>query len=158
PDSITLQQPLSVSLAPGNYRIQGIALAVGAGRLSGDAALKGTTLSMKLTATRVPLAPLGRLAGEEGTGESDATADLNGPTTSPRGRVTLNGHGLQFASLAQANLPPLGVELTVVPGDRQLSVQGTVASPDAKLVAINGTVPFAISADPLSVTLPKDRP
>src|SRR5262249_45362548 len=36
PDSITLQQPLGVSLAPGSYRIQGIALAVGAGRLSGD--------------------------------------------------------------------------------------------------------------------------
>jgi translocation and assembly module TamB len=158
PDSIDLQQPLGVTLAPGNYRVQGIALAVGAGRLSGDAALKGNTLTVKLAATRVPLAPLGRLAGEEVTGEIDATADLDGPATAPRGQVTLKGHGLQFASLAQANLPPLGIELAIVPGDRQLSVQGTVASPDAKLVAIAGTVPFAISASPLSVTLPQDRP
>ncbi|HTO82166.1 MAG TPA: hypothetical protein VMQ73_08020, partial [Methylomirabilota bacterium] len=158
PDSIDLQQPLSATIGQGNYRLQGIALAIGSGRISGDAALKGSTLTVKLAAARVPLAPLGRLAGEEVTGEIDATADLNGPATSPRGQVTLKGHGLQFASLAQANLPPLGVELTVVPGDRQLSVQGTISSPDAELVAIAGTVPFAISSSPLSVTLPRDRP
>src|SRR5215468_873874 len=36
PDSIDLQQPLSATLGQGDYRLQGIALAIGNGRVSGD--------------------------------------------------------------------------------------------------------------------------
>ena len=157
-DSASLRQPLRVTLAPAEYRLDGIALDVAGGRVDGDAALRRDGISAKIAAKDVPLAPFGRLAGHDLTGTIDIAADLSGPTGAPRGQVKLTGRGLQFAGAQQASLPPLGVEATIVPGDRQLSVQGTVNSTDATLVTVSGTLPFAIGVQPFSVALPQNGP
>ncbi|HUN47396.1 MAG TPA: translocation/assembly module TamB domain-containing protein, partial [Stellaceae bacterium] len=156
-DTAALRRPLRLAVGTRNYRVDDLDLDIAGGSLKGNAALTGNDLVLKLAIDRLPLAPFGRLAGKNVSGTIDAAADLSGPVATPRGRMTLNGRELRLLGAATEALPPVSVELEVVPHEGQLDLAGSVASHDGELLHLKGTVPVRIAAEPPSIAIPRDQ-
>ncbi|HTZ78946.1 MAG TPA: translocation/assembly module TamB domain-containing protein [Stellaceae bacterium] len=156
-DTATLRQPLRLVVGTRDYRIENLALDIAGGALRGNAALTGNDIVLKLAADRLPLAPFGRLAGRSVGGTLDASADVSGPVAAPQGEIKIDGRDLHLAGAQTAGLPPVRVDLEIVPHDGQLDLRGVVASHDGELLHVRGTVPVRITAEPPSVTVPENQ-
>lgn len=157
-DGASLRHTTSLIVDPDGYRLANLDLEFAGGRLSGDAALQGDSLAVRLEGVQLPLAPIGRILGRDLAGTIDLAADLDGPAAALRGHITLTGRSLRLSSVGEPDLPPLGLELAIRPDGNRLMLQGTVSDPDAKLIGVVGTIPFELRPRSLALIFPEKRP
>lgn len=152
-DRLALTAPLTLAQRGDDVSLSNLALALGSGRIAGDAALKGTALSARLSAKNLPVAPIARLAGYSGAGTLTLDAALAGTTAAPRGHATLSGRGLGV-SLPNRRLPTLAVDATGDWNGRALDVKGRLGGGKGETVSFSGSLPVVMTARPFSVAVP----
>jgi hypothetical protein len=104
-DRIQLTRPLHLSKRGTDLVLSDLALTIGPGQITGDAAQRGQAFSMQLAARNLSIASAARLAGYQDIGGTVMLdANVGGTVGAPQGRFTLSGHSLRFA-LAQAAAP-----------------------------------------------------
>lgn len=153
-----LQRPLLVSARGAAMTLQGLSLAIGDGRITGDAKADAKALAVKLDAHALPVASAGRLAGRNDlAGAIDAQIDIAGPPARPQGRITVDARDLRagpqhsttpiLALTAEARIAPSHVDLTATAG-----IGGN------QLLAASATVPVVFGPQPGMAALARDRP
>jgi translocation and assembly module TamB len=157
-DAATLRQPLRLTYGPREERLENLALDIAGGQIRGSASLVGEQLAVKLDANRVALAPFTRLAAKPISGTVDLDAELGGTAGAPTGRIALKGRGFQFTAAGAGKLPPLAIDGELKPSRDQFGLELAIATSEAKLLTVSGTVPFRLSARPLALAVPNDRP
>jgi translocation and assembly module TamB len=155
-EPIRLERPLVLRRGTDELALQGLALQFGSGRLTGDASLRGTALSMRLAGSGLPVAPAARLAGlRQAGGTLGFTTALGGSTRSPHGRFTVSGRGLSLSG-SVGSAAKLGLDLAGDWNGRALSLNGRILGLKGDTLDVSGTMPLVISMEPLRVAMPQD--
>jgi translocation and assembly module TamB len=152
-DRVNLTAPLTLSQRGADYSLANLALAFGSGRITGNAALRGATLSARLTARNLPVAPVARFAGYKGAGTVTLDANFSGTTAAPRGQFTLSGRALSV-SLPGQRLPSLSVEATGDWNGRELGVKGRLGGLKGAALNFSGSLPLVLTARPFNLAMP----
>src|SRR5579864_3126943 len=130
------------------------ALTLGSGQISGNAALRGRTLSGRLAAKNLPIALGARFAGyKSAAGTVTFDANFGGTAVAPTGHFTLSGRGLTLAH-AGARIPALGLDTAGDWNGRELDLKGKVGGPKSESLTFTGSLPLVLTAAPLSLTMP----
>ncbi|HEX5454479.1 MAG TPA: translocation/assembly module TamB domain-containing protein [Stellaceae bacterium] len=155
-ERLRLERPLTLRRGTGELALAGLDLRFGPGRLTGDASIRGTALSLRLAASELPLAPAARLAGlRQASGTVGFTASLAGSTRAPHGRFSLSGRHLNLSG-SVGSAASLGLDLAGEWNGRAVALNGRVLGLKGDTLAISGTVPLAMTAAPLGVSVPRD--
>lgn len=145
-DRLALAGPAAVTIEGGAARIEGLAVAVGAGRVT-LAGWIGPTLDLRLGATAVPLSATRILApGLALAGTLDGEATLAGPAARPEGRYRLALTGLVAPQTRAAGLPPLDARASGTIDDGRVRIEGSLAAGRGLALTVAGTVPLAAEA------------
>jgi translocation and assembly module TamB len=157
--TLKLEAPLHLARSGNDVSLSGLDLALGSGRITGGAALKGDAVAAKLTARDVPLALAEAFAGKGAiSGTVGADLDLRGTVARPEGRLAVAARGLRLAAAAHPHQPPLDLtaEARLIPG--RVALKGRVALPKGEAITITGEVPIRISPRPFAATVVRDKP
>ncbi len=150
PDRFRLTRPLTIARRGDDLALTGLAASFGRGRITGDAARRGNALSLQLAARDLPVASLGRLAGYPGASGAIAfDAAIDGSVAAPRGRFSLSGRSLRFASARQARLPTLALDLSGSWNGREIDLNGRVAGAKGDALSLAGSAPLVLDAQTL---------
>jgi translocation and assembly module TamB len=153
-DRVQLTAPLTISHHGDDVALSSLALMLGSGQISGNAALRGRTLSGHLAAKNLPIAPGARFAGyKSAAGTVTLDANFGGTPAAPTGRFTLSGRGLTLAH-AEQHVPAIGLDTTGDWNGRELGIKGKVGGPKGESLTFTGSVPLLLTAAPLSLTMP----
>jgi translocation and assembly module TamB len=153
-DHIRLTRALKLTKHGNDLSLSDLALAVGHGRITGEAALRRSALSMRLVATDFPIAPMARLAGyERASGTLAMRADLSGTRAAPRGHIELSGQGLSLASRTQ-HPPTLGFSAVGNWNGRDLELKGKIRGLKAEALSFDGSLPLVMTSAPLAFAIP----
>ena len=155
PDRFRLNGPLAITRQGDDLALSGLAASFGRGRIAGDAARRGNTLSLLLAAQDLPAAAIGRLAGfPRASGAIGFDAAIDGPLAAPRGKFSLSGRSLRIAAARQEQLPALAVDLTGNWNGSEIDLNGRVAGIKGETLGLSGSVPLAFDAQSLAVAIP----
>ena len=155
PDRFRLNRPLAITRQGDDLALTGLAASFGRGRISGEAARRGNTLSLRLAAQDLPAATIGRLAGfPRASGAIGFDAAIDGPLAAPRGKFSLSGRSLRIAAARQEQLPALAVDLTGNWNGREIDLNGRVAGIKGETLGLSGSVPLAFDAQSLAIAIP----
>ena len=128
PDRFRLNRPLTITRRGDDLALTGLAASFGRGRITGDAARRGNTLSLQLAAQELPVAAIGRLAGYPRAGGAIGfDAAIDGPPAAPRGKFSLSGRSLRIAAARQERLPALALDLAGNWNGSDIDLNGRVA-------------------------------
>jgi translocation and assembly module TamB len=153
-DRVQLTAPLALSRHGDDISLSNLALTLGSGQISGNAALRGRALSGRLAAKNLPVALPARLAGNKSAaGTVSVDANFAGTAAAPTGHFTLSGRGLTLAH-AGAHIPALGLDTTGDWNGRELDVKGKVGGPKGESLTFSGSLPLVLTTAPLSLTMP----
>ncbi len=155
PDRFRLTRPLTIARRGDDLALTGLAASFGRGRITGDAARRGNTLSLHLAARDLPVASAGRLAGYPGASGAVAfDAAVDGSVAAPRGRFSLSGRSLRFAPAREARLPTLALDLAGSWNGREVDLNGRVAGAKGDALGLAGSAPLVLDAQTLAVAVP----
>jgi translocation and assembly module TamB len=157
--ALRLERPLRLAKSGSDLSLSDLDLALGNGRVTGDAALKGESVAAKLSARDVPLALAEAFAGKGAIGgTAGADLDLGGTVARPTGRVAITARGLRLAAATRPDQPPVAVsaEARLLPG--RVALDGRIALPKGEAITITGEVPVRISQHPYGATVPRHEP
>ena len=155
PDRFQLTRPLTLSRRGDDVALSGLALALGGGRITGDAARRGSALSLRLSAENLPVATAGRLAGyPDASGRVALEATVDGTVAAPRGRFSASGRSLGLATARDQLLPSLALDLTGAWNGRDLDLTGRISAVKGDALAVSGTVPLVLDQRSFGVALP----
>ena len=147
PDRFRLTRPLTIARRGDDLALTGLAASFGRGRITGDAARRGNTLSLQLAARDLPVASVGRLAGYPGASGAVAfDAAIDGSVAAPRGRFSLSGRSLRFAPAKEARLPTLALDLSGSWNGREIDLNGRVAGAKGDALGLPGSAPLVLDA------------
>ncbi|HYM72403.1 MAG TPA: hypothetical protein VET89_05435, partial [Stellaceae bacterium] len=153
-DRVQLTAPLTLSRRGDDVALSNLVLTLGSGQISGDAALRGRTLSGRLAAKNLPVALAARLAGYKGAGGTVALdARFGGTAAAPTGHFTLSGRGLTLSHAGQ-RVPALGLDTTGDWNGRELDLKGKLGGIKGESLAFSGSLPLVLTTAPLSLTVP----
>ena len=152
-DRLNLTAPLTLSQRGADFSLADLALALGSGQITGNAALRGAALSARLTARNLPIAPVARFAGYKGAGTVTLDANFSGTTAAPRGHVTLSGRALTV-SLPGQRLPSMSVEATGDWNGREFGVKGRLSGLKGAALNFSGSLPLVLTARPFNLAVP----
>jgi translocation and assembly module TamB len=156
-ERLSLEQPLTLSKHGGDLEFSGLALAFGAGRITGSGGVRGDSVSLALNAANLSIGSAGRLAGYRNVrGTLNAAATLGGTLRAPQGRMSLNAGELTVASSKHSRLKGLGLALDGSWNGRNLDVKGQVTGLEGDRVALTGSVPLLLTPTPLGISVPSD--
>ena len=155
PDRFRLNQPLAIARQGDDLALTGLAASFGRGRIAGEAARRGNTLSLRLGAQDLPAAAIGRFAGyPRASGAIAFDAAIDGPLAAPRGKFSLSGRSLRIAASRQEQLPALAVDLAGNWNGSEIDLNGRVAGVKGEALGLSGSVPLAFDAQSLSIAIP----
>jgi translocation and assembly module TamB len=158
-DPFRLVQPLDLSRRRTGLALSGLDLRLGAGRITGNGAIRGEALALAMNATDLPLATGAQLMGYPGVhGALSATASLSGTLRAPQGHIVVNAQALSLAVSRHAEAPRLGLTATGDWNGRAVDVQGRVTGLEGDRVALTGSVPLLLTSAPLSLSVPPQGP
>ena len=158
-DPFRLAQPLDLSRRGADLGFSGLDLRLGAGRITGNGAIRGEALALAMNAADLPLATGAQLMGYPGVhGALSATASLSGTLRAPRGHIVVNAQALSLAVSRHAQAPRLGVTATGDWNGRAVDVQGRVTGLEGDRVAFTGSLPLLLTPAPLGLSVPPQGP
>lgn len=154
-DPFRLAQPLDLSRRGADLGFSGLDLRLGAGRITGNGAIRGQALALAVNAADLPLATGAQLVGYPGVhGALSATASLSGTLRAPQGRIVVNAQGLSLAVPRHAQAPRLGVTATGDWNGRSVDVRGRVTGLEGDRVTFTGSLPLLLTPAPLGLSVP----
>jgi translocation and assembly module TamB len=158
-DPFRLAQPLDLSRRGADLGFSGFDLRLGAGRITGNGAIRGQALALAVNAADLPLATGAQLVGYPGVhGVLSATASLSGTLRAPQGRIVVNAQGLSLAVSRHAQAPRLGLTATGDWNGRAVDVQGRVTGLEGDRVTFTGSLPLLLTPAPLGFSVPPQGP
>ncbi len=158
-DPFRLAQPLDLSRRGTDLALSGLDLRLGAGRITGNGAIRGGGLALAMNATDLPLATGAQLMGYPGVhGALSATASLSGALRAPQGHIVVNAQALSLAASRHAQAPRLGLTATGDWNGRAVDVQGRVTGLEGDRVAFTGSLPLLLTPAPLGLSVPPQGP
>jgi translocation and assembly module TamB len=153
-DRFQLTRPLTLSKRGNDLVLAGLALSVGSGQITGNAARRGAVLSADLTARHLPVAAAARLAGyRDVSGTASGDINIGGTIAAPQGRFSVTGRELRFALRKQQRLPTLGLDLGGIWNGRELALNGKVSGIKGDRLELSGTAPLVLTPT-LGVAVP----
>jgi translocation and assembly module TamB len=154
-DRFALEQPLSLSRRGADLAVSGLALRLGTGRITGNAAVKGEAVGATLNVADLPIATAARLIGHPGThGTLSLTANLGGSLRAPHGHLVVNAGDLSLAVARHVRGPRLGLTVEGDWNGRALDVQGRVTGLAGDRMSFTGALPLLLTHAPLGVSVP----
>lgn len=155
---LKLERTLDFASHGGDMSVSGLDLALGPGRITGNASLSGPGVTVALAAEKLPIALAGKFAGRPGLeGSVDAHVDVTGALDRPEGHATVTLQRLRFAG-DQQDVPAIGANLQADLHPGEVALAGDIDGPGGKVTSFTGTLPLLITRTPLSASLPSDRP
>jgi translocation and assembly module TamB len=149
-----LTRPLTVSKRGNDLALSDLALGVGGGQITGNAARRGAALSLELAARNLSIASAARLAGyQDVSGTVALNLSIGGTVAAPQGRFTVSGSGLRFALPKQQRLPTLGLDLGGSWNGRELALNGRVTGLKGDTLELSGSAPLVLTAG-LGIAVP----
>jgi translocation and assembly module TamB len=154
-DRIFLEQPLSLAKRGGDLALSGLALDFGNGRITGNGALRGESLSLALNVADFPVAAGARLVGyPNARGRLNIATTLGGTLRAPQGRLALNASGLSLAHSKNSQLPALGLGVDGNWNGRSLDLRGEVTGLKGDTISFAGSAPLLLTLSPLGISVP----
>ena len=152
-DQFLLTRPLRLSKRGTDLALSDLALTLGPGQVTGNAARRGQSLSLQLAARNLSLASPARLAGyRDASGTLALDATISGTVAAPQGSFKVSGRALRFALPKQPRLPTLAVDLDGSWNGREVAQRASAGSKrDSRLT---GTAPLVLRPAPLALTVP----
>ena len=149
---LALASPATFTLVDGGVAIDGLAVALGAGRLAVDGRV-AEAIDLSVNARAVPLA-VAEIAvpGIGLAGTLDGEAKIAGTTSAPTGDWRVRIARLTAAQTRDAGLPPMDIAAQGRLADEATSVDATVRAGEAGNLRIAGTVPLQGEGLDLAVT------
>ena len=156
PDRLLLEQPLVLAKHGRDLTFSGLAFDYGTGRITGNGAVRGESLSLALNGANLPIASAGRLAGyPRAQGMLNLGATLAGTLRSPQGHFSMSARDLTLAS-KHSQLVSLGIAADGNWNGRNLDLNGRVTGLKGDQVSFAGSVPVLLRPTPLGVSVPSD--
>jgi translocation and assembly module TamB len=154
-DHFQLTRPLRLSKRGADLAMSDLALTLGPGQITGNAARRGQSLSLQLAARNLSLASPGRLAGYRDAGGTVALdATVGGSVATPQGSFKVSGRALRFALPKQPRLPTLALDLDGKWNGREIAFNGHVSGLKGETVELTGTAPLVLRPAPLALSVP----
>jgi translocation and assembly module TamB len=150
---VALNKPLVATSGSGGYRISGLDLAVGPGRVGGSASLKGATIAAVLSARRLPVGTLAKFLGQEASGELGLELSASGTLEKPEARLVLDGRDLR----THPEIPPLGVVAEAHLSGQRVDLRGRVDGLQGAALGFSGFAPLRLRKAPFAVELPPNE-
>jgi translocation and assembly module TamB len=143
-NALALTRPATASIAPGAYRLEGLALAVDGGTLQGDLALSAKVASADIRLTRMPLHPFAMLAGKHSVGGTlDGRIAVAGTPQRPDAHISLATSGLDLETDGPLPRPALGLTATADWRGTRADLKVRFSTGTGEALALSGSVPFA---------------
>jgi translocation and assembly module TamB len=156
-DRILLEQPLTLSKRGTDMAFSGLALDFGTGRIAGNGALRGQSVSMTMNAANLPIASAGRLLGfSKARGSLTMAATLGGTLHAPVGHVSMNAREVMLASLKHSGVPSLGIGVDGNWNGRNIDLKGQVTGLKEDTISFAGSAPLLLTPSPLGLSVPPD--
>jgi translocation and assembly module TamB len=154
-DRISLDQPLTLSKRGADLAFSNLALNFGTGRITGNGALRGESLSLTMNAANMPIASASRLLGySKAKGKLTIAATLGGTLHAPVGHVAMNARELTVASLKHSGVPPLGIGVDGSWNGRNIDLKGQVTGLKEDTISFAGSAPLLLTPSPLGLSVP----
>jgi translocation and assembly module TamB len=154
-EHIQLTRPLHFSKRGTDLVLSDLALTIGSGQISGNAAQRGQALSMQLAARNLSISSAARLAGHQNVGGTvTLDANVGGTVAAPQGRFTLSGRSLRFALPQQPRLPTLALDLDGNWNGRDIALNGRVSGLKGETIAFTGSAPLLMRPAPFALSVP----
>jgi len=154
-DHFQLTQPLRLSKRGTDLALSDLALTLGSGQITGNAARRGQALSLQLAARNLSLASPARLAGyNDIDGSVMLAATIGGTVAAPQGSFKVSGRGLRFALPKQSRLPTLALDLDGRWNGREIALNGKASGLKGETIGLTGSMPLLLRPAPLAVSVP----
>jgi translocation and assembly module TamB len=145
---IASRAPLTATATPGGFRIEGLDLGIGDGRVVGSASREAARIAMQLQIRNLPLSIVQLAAPDpDVTGRVDGTMRLAGTAAQPDGQVELSFRDVRIATAG--DLPPLSATALGTWKSERFDVVGQIATPDGTKLDLRGALPVRLDADTL---------
>ena len=156
-DAVTLHRVLLLARRGSDLSFTDLDLGFGAGRVSGDGAIKGNGLMLRLLVRDLPLQGLAASAGQyDITGTLGAELTLAGTRQKPEGMLVVDGEQLRFAPASRPDLPPLGLVVSAQWRGERIMLKGRLAGPKNAAVGFAGEAPLKMDPMRLAVHVPPE--
>jgi translocation and assembly module TamB len=143
-DTISLSKPAILTIAPRAYRLAGLAMIVDGGIIEGDAALSPKAVAADLHIRRLPLHPLGLLAGSPFVGGTlDGRITLAGTSQRPTGHASLTTKGLDVETDGPLPRPLLDLSADADWRGDRVQLDAKIASGSGERLNLTGSAPLA---------------
>ncbi len=154
-DALALHRTLLLSRRRGDLAFADLDLGFGAGRISGDGAVKGSGLALHLLARDLPVASVAAPVGQyDITGTLGAEVTLAGTRQKPEGMLVIDGEQLRFAAARRPDLPPLGLVVAAQWRGERVTLKGRLAGPQNAALGFAGEAPLRMDQTRLAVHVP----
>lgn len=155
--SITLERPLAVTRSPDGFRLSGLDLRIGEGRVSGNARADGQGTAIDLQARDLPLALAGLAAPDlEPSGKLSLDLAVSGPAEAPNGTASLRLAEAGFGE--STGLPGLDATVDAVWQANRLELDGRLGGFGGPEARLDAELPLRMSIDGPLPVLPTDEP
>ncbi len=150
-DRISIAQPATFTLVEQGVDIRGLALGLGAGRLTVDGTA-GTRLDVRVAARAVPLSAAEILAPGLGlSGTLEGEASIGGPASAPTGEYRARISRLVVPQTRDLGLPPIEITASGRLNGERATLDATVAAGRAGQVRVGGSAPIGSGALDLTI-------
>ncbi|HEV2551961.1 MAG TPA: translocation/assembly module TamB domain-containing protein [Stellaceae bacterium] len=154
-DALALHRPLLLSRRGSDLAFVDLDLGFGAGRVSGDGAVKGSGLALHLLVRDLPVASLSAPVGQfDISGTLGAEFTLAGTRQKPEGTLVIDGEQLRFAAARRPDLPPLGLVVAAQWRGERVTLKGRLAGPKNAALGFAGEAPLSMDPARLAVHVP----
>lgn len=156
PNTLSLTRPATATIAPGAYKLEGLALAVDSGTVQGDLALSPKAASADISVVRLPLHPFAQLAGKHFVGGTlDGRVTLTGTLQRPQAQVSLSTSGLDLETDGPLPRPNLGLKAMADWRGTRADLNVGFSSGTGESLTLAGSIPFAFD---LATFAPRPSP
>ncbi|NNM73577.1 translocation/assembly module TamB domain-containing protein [Enterovirga aerilata] len=150
-DRIAIAQPATFTLADGTVEIRGLAVALGAGRLTVDGTA-GPRLALRAVARAVPLSAAEIFAPGLGlSGTLEGQASIAGSPSAPTGEYQARISRLVLAQTRDLGLPPADIAASGRLNGERATIDATLAAGRAGQIRVGGSVPVGAGALDLTI-------
>lgn len=158
-EAIQLSQPARIVVAPGQFSLEGLALAVGNGRLLANAELAPGNTAATLWAEALPLS-MGRALSEAAPahGTLNAQLALRGEQAQTVGTGNLRLRGVGFDQAGLTDEARLNADVDLHLGAGALQIDGTASGPNGNRLTLAGRLPVRLPAGTTAPVVDRGAP
>jgi len=152
-----LARPLTVTIAPRDYRLAGLALAIDEGSITGEAPISATRASADLRIRQLPLRPLASLAGMRSVGGAlDGSLTLGGSPRRSDAHLSLTTRNFDLQTDGPPPRPKLEMNATVDWRGERADTNVRLTAGTGEALTLAGSLPFAFDLASFTALRPQD--